>query len=44
MATLDPLNHCARPGVEPASSWILIGVVTAEPQEKFPPKCLRIHF
>ena len=32
MATLDPLIHWARPGIEPSSSWILIRFITAEPQ------------
>ena len=26
------LNHWARPGIEPASSWILVGFVTTEPR------------
>ena len=26
-----PLTQCARPGIEPTSSWILVGFVTAEP-------------
>ena len=26
------LTHRASPGIEPASSWILVGLVTAEPQ------------
>ena len=26
------LTHCARPGIEPASSWILVRFVTAESQ------------
>ena len=34
MATLDPLTHWARPGIEPASFWILFGFITAEPQQK----------
>ena len=25
------LTHWARPGIEPASSWILVGFITAEP-------------
>ena len=35
MAMPDPLNHWARPRVEPASSWILVGFVSAEPQQEF---------
>ena len=31
-ATLDPLTHWAGPGIEPASSWILVAFVSAEPQ------------
>ena len=30
------LNHWGRPGIEPASSRILIGFVTAEPQRELP--------
>ena len=26
-----PLTHWAGPGMEPASSWILVGFVTSEP-------------
>ena len=26
------LTHCARPGIEPTSSWILVGFVTTETQ------------
>ena len=26
------LTHGARPGMEPGSSWILVGLVTTEPQ------------
>jgi len=26
------LTHGARPGIKPASSWILVGLVTTEPQ------------
>ena len=32
-----PLNYWVRPGIESASSWILVQVVTAEPQREFPP-------
>ena len=28
----DPLIYWARPGIEPTSSWILVGFATAEPQ------------
>ena len=28
------LNHLSRPGLEPASSWILVGLVTIEPQQE----------
>ena len=34
MATLDPLTHRARPGIEPASSWVLAGLITAEPRQE----------
>ena len=30
------LNPLGRPGIEPAYSWILIGFVTAEPQQELP--------
>ena len=30
------LTHWARPGIEPASSWILVGFVTAEPWQELP--------
>ena len=30
------LTHLVGPEIEPASSWILVGFVTAEPQEEFP--------
>ena len=29
---LDPLTDGTRPGIEPASSWILTGLLTTEPQ------------
>ena len=29
-AMLDPLTHSARPGIEPTSSRILVGFITAE--------------
>ena len=34
------LTHWARPGIEPASSWLLVGFITAEPQWKL----LRCYF
>ena len=38
MATVDPLTHWARTGMvmDPASSWILVGFVTAEPPQELP--------
>ena len=30
------LTHWARPGIEPASSWILVGFFTAKPQQELP--------
>ena len=30
------LTHSERPGIEPASSWIVVGFVTAEPQWELP--------
>ena len=32
------LTHGARPGIKPASSWLLVGFVTTEPQ------CELLHF
>ena len=29
-----PLTHGARPGIEPKSSWILVGFIPAEPQQE----------
>ena len=26
------LTHCAGPGIEPTSSWILVGFIMGEPQ------------
>ena len=31
-AMLDLFNHCAGLGIEPASSWILVGFVSGVPQ------------
>ena len=31
-ATPDPLTHWARPGIDPAPSWILVWLITTEPQ------------
>ena len=28
----DPLTYRVRPGIEPTSSWISVGFITAEPQ------------
>ena len=30
------LIHWERPGIEPTSSWILVGSITTEPQQKLP--------
>ena len=30
------LTHRVRPGIEPASSWLLVGLVTTEPQWELP--------
>ena len=32
----ESLTHEARPGIEPVSSWILVGFVSAEPQWELP--------
>ena len=34
------LTHEARPGIEPVSSWILVGFVSPEPQQELPGLCL----
>ena len=34
------LTHGARAGIEPASSWILAGLVTAEPRKELPAVCV----
>ena len=30
------LTHWERPGIEPTSSWTLVGLLTTEPQQDFP--------
>ena len=35
-----PLTHCARSGIKPTASWILVRFVTTESQQKLP----RFHF
>ena len=40
MATPDPLNHGVKPGTKLASSWILVGFVSAEPQGELPVSCI----
>ena len=30
------LTHWARPGIKPATSWILVGFVSPEPRQEFP--------
>ena len=35
-SALAPLTHWARPGTEPASSWILVRIITTEPKQEFP--------
>ena len=32
----DPLTHWERPGIEPASSWILVRFTSTEPQRELP--------
>ena len=34
MAIPDSLNHREKPGIDPVSSWIPVGFVTAEPQRE----------
>ena len=36
------LTYWVRPGIEPASSWILVGLITSEPQQELPLFKLRI--
>ena len=39
------LTHWGRPGIEPVSSWILVGFITIEPQQEFPGFLLNMaHF
>ena len=38
MATPDPLIHSSRPGIKPASSWILVRFISAEPQQELQKK------
>ena len=33
-AMSDPSIHRVRPGIEPVASWILVGFVSAEPQQE----------
>ena len=35
-AMQNPLTPWVRPGIEPASSWILAGFITSEPQQELP--------
>ena len=34
LSSAGSLTHRARPGIEPVSSWILIGFITSEPQQE----------
>ena len=36
--TIDPLTHWVRPGIELASSQILVRLITTEPQQELPEK------
>ena len=38
MAMPDPLAYWVGPGIEPASSWLLVGFVTSEAQRNSPRK------
>ena len=40
----ESLTHCERPGIEPTSSWILLGFVTAEPPWELLDFCLFVCF
>ena len=33
------LTHRARPGIEPSTSWLVVGFVFAAPQWEFPEQC-----
>ena len=35
----QPLTHRGRPGIEPTSSWILVGFITTEPQWELQKLC-----
>ena len=39
-----PLTHWGRPGIEPATSWILVRFITAEPQWELPQTYLLLGF
>ena len=38
------LTHWGRPGIESASSWILVGFASAEPQRELQNSCLKLCF
>ena len=44
VATPDPLTHWARPGIEPASSWILVGFLTCWAATGNSNFCLLIYY
>ena len=35
-ATLDPFTHWVRTGIKHTSLWIVVGFITAKPQQEFP--------
>ena len=34
------LTHIARPGIEPASAWMLVRFLSAEARQEFPDPCI----
>ena len=37
-------THCARPGIEPATSWFLVGLVSAAPRQELHPLTFSLLF
>ena len=42
MATLDPLTHWVRSGIEPVSSWPPVGFITSKPMMGAPPYSFKL--
>ena len=43
MATPDPLTRGAGPGIEPVSSWILVGFVSDEPRQELQEQMMMVR-